>query len=1103
MELQSVIENIGAFTNEAILIADVDPDDGAVMTFRWVNPAFTELMGYTLADVDGKTARMLTGPDTDPVKHYEIIDLLMAWRQFSEEIVLNCKNGDSFWAQMSFQPLEDETSAFRFWIVTIRDVTARKIVEQQQRDLALIAEATQDMVMIMNADRQITWVNPSFEEFTGYTFDEVCGRRIGQVLVAPQAEQATVRDFTKRLDQALSVFGQVLSKKKDGSLYLGEYEVQPVFNEAGKVSRFVSLHRDVTARSSLQQRYNALLNQAGTITYIKQHGRYIMTNNQLAELFGKDQDWFLGKTDDDVTGYPGGSLMGLDETKVYMTGEALDGEQEIRFPNGDVRSYIAKVFRLFEPTLNDYLVCCVATDVTTLKETEQRLRDAQEEAQSAENRLLAAIDAVPEGFALNDSDDRLVVGNKAFRNLHAGIEMAQNPGHTVREAMTQAVQAGLWDTEGTDADEWVSERLNGRRSGRKHEEFRRTVDGRWYQQRVIPIPNGETVTLWIDLTEIKTREVALQVAQEKAEMAQSRLVAAIEALDDSFLIFDSEDKVAVVNESIKNDSEVTKEFQIGATFQSILEEAVERGVIADAIGREPEWISEQLERHNNPNSAFEQNYTDGRSFRIVERKTAQGDTVRLRLDVTQQKEQQQQLEQYAAVLKSSMQLSEKRNKDLEEAKSKIEHDSLHDALTGLANRRYLDQMLKKRIELSRANGSKFAVLHIDLDRFKQINDTLGHDAGDKLLAHVAEILRSQTKESDFAARVGGDEFVILAETSGHTGELARFAKRIVEAMRVPMVYHDQEILFGASIGIAVSTPEKNDPEQVLINADMALYKAKEAGRNRWAFFSDVLHSEMIETKKIADDISRALRNGEFFAQYQPQFRAETMEIVGVEALMRWNHPTRGILMPDDFQRVAREMNQLRIIDQAVLESVVQDLQTWKRAGIAIPKVSINISGGRLRDPELIEDIRRANFEPGTLSIELLESIFLDEDDEVIAWNIDQLRDMGVTIELDDFGTGHSSIVGLIKLKPSRLKIDRQFISPILQAEDKATLVRSIIEIGHSLNVEVVAEGVESRAHGNLLTELKCDVLQGYAYARPMSSDRLMNFLSQRKMGAVI
>lgn len=1103
INLQSVIGNIGAFTNEAILVADVDPDDGAVLTIRWINAAFTDTLGYTDEDALGQTAALLAGPETDVNKHTEIIDKLMDWQHFSEEVVVHTKDGRAFWAQLSFQPLPDETHNFRFWICTIRDIAARKAAEDQLRDLALIAETTQDMVIVMDARRHITWVNPSMEAFTGYTLKDVKGRRISDVLEAPTADQKVVKHFTTLLDNGQPAFGQILSHRKDGSLYLGEYEIQPIFDDDGHVIKFVSLHRDVTERTSLERRYGAIINQTGMITYVKQAGRYTMVNTQLEMLFGQSQDWFRGKDDADILGEENGSLMGLDEDKVYQTGITQEGEREVTFPDGSIHTFIARAFRIFEPTLNDYLVCCVASDVTALKKTEQELRETRAEAQSAERRMFAAIDAVPDGFALNDAEDRLVVYNKAFTELHGFDTDVAKLGMTAKDSMLAAVRKGIWDTEGQASEEWIKGRLENRAKPGTKEEMRRTRDGRWFLQKIVPVANGETATLWFDMTEIKLNEEALKAATHEAETAQARLMAAIDALEDAFVIFDSDDRVAIFNERHHTDEYGNLEFQLGEKFEDILRGAVEKGVLPEAIGREEEWLSERVERHRNPGGTFEQRFADGRCFRVVERRTRHGDLVRLRLDITRDREQQQQLSLYAEELKKSMLESEQRNSELEEAKARIEFASLHDALTGLANRRYLDQVLPGRIDDCIRNGTKFAALHIDLDYFKQINDTLGHDAGDHVLKHIADILRESTDESGFAARVGGDEFVILSECDGNAADLARFAAGIIGKMKTPLLYHDQEIRFGASIGIAVAAPELVDPKQVLINADMALYKAKEAGRNKWAFFSDVLQSEMIETKKLADDIIRAIDNSEFVAFYQPQFDAKTLDIVGVEALVRWRHPDRGLLTPDKFLKVASNMNLIRAIDQAMLQCVVRDRDMWVRAGVEVPKISINISGRRLRDPELIDEIRAANFKPGTLSIELLESIFLDEEDDVMAWNIDQLRDMGVTIELDDFGTGHSSIVGLIKLKPARLKIDRQFIAPIIEAEEKVALVRAIIEIGQSLNVEVVAEGVETQRHGEILAELGCDLLQGYAYAQPMSADRLIGFIDAESWYAVV
>lgn len=448
-------------------------------------------------------------------------------------------------------------------------------------------------------------------------------------------------------------------------------------------------------------------------------------------------------------------------------------------------------------------------------------------------------------------------------------------------------------------------------------------------------------------------------------------------------------------------------------------------------------------------------------------------------------------------------LTEARNAELLVAKARIEHTAMHDSLTGLPNRRFLDQKLELRAALRDDDDRRTALLHIDLDRFKQINDTLGHAAGDAMLVHASKILRANVRSTDFIARVGGDEFVVLCWMQNDDPEddaryLAGLAERIIREMREPVRYEAHECRFGVSVGIATETDRDRDPRRLLVNADIALYRAKSRGRNRYQFFNDALQAEIVNTKRVADDILNGLEQGQFIAYYQPQFDAETLEVTGVEALARWNHPTEGLLGPDSFLKVAEELNVVSTIDRMILEQALVDFGLWAADGVTIPKVSVNVSARRLNDEELIGGLSRLDFKPGTLSFELVESIFLDENDEHIDWNVRQIKELGIDIEIDDFGTGYASIVSLIKLKPRRLKIDRQLVMPIVGSPAQRHLVESIIEIGKSLGIEVIAEGVETMEHARVLRQLGCHGLQGYAFARPMKARELASFVAARR-----
>jgi diguanylate cyclase (GGDEF)-like protein/PAS domain S-box-containing protein len=455
-------------------------------------------------------------------------------------------------------------------------------------------------------------------------------------------------------------------------------------------------------------------------------------------------------------------------------------------------------------------------------------------------------------------------------------------------------------------------------------------------------------------------------------------------------------------------------------------------------------------------------------------------------DVTEEVRAKQELER-------AKELAEARNRELEEAKARLEHNSLHDTLTSLPNRRYLDEWLNERAAGCHANGGSIALLHIDLDRFKQINDTLGHVAGDAMLIHAAQLLRNNVTADDFVARVGGDEFIVVCVYDGPATRLDKIARGIVEQMRQPVPYEGHFCRFGASIGIAVQSGRAVDSKRLLIDADIALYRAKRRGKNGYEFFSEALQAETVNTKRVADDILRGIEQSEFFPYYQPLFDAKTLALVGVEALARWQHP-HGVLAPASFLKIAEDLNVVTSIDRIILERALDDFEHWRKEGFDVPSISVNVSFRRLHDENLIQSLRDLPIRPGTLSFELLESIFLDEPDDIVAWNLEQVRDLGIDVNIDDFGTGHASILSLVKLRPRRFKIDRQFIESIASSESQRSLVGSLVDIGRSLSIQVVAEGVETMEQAQILRDLGCDILQGYVFARPMPAEALVEML---------
>ncbi|MEM8796209.1 MAG: EAL domain-containing protein [Pseudomonadota bacterium] len=429
------------------------------------------------------------------------------------------------------------------------------------------------------------------------------------------------------------------------------------------------------------------------------------------------------------------------------------------------------------------------------------------------------------------------------------------------------------------------------------------------------------------------------------------------------------------------------------------------------------------------------------------------------------------------------------NLELRRAKEDIEYQATHDALTGLHNRRFLEAELDRRIRASEGSDERIAVLHIDLDKFKQINDTLGHAAGDYILTHVAVVLKEASNGSDVVARVGGDEFVIVRTGPCSETELAAIADEIITELSKPVPYDDNVCHFGASIGIDIGITsdylECADIDELLVNADVALYKAKERGRGCYQFFTPALKRESSESKLFSNEILSAVTHHEFIPHYQLQFDAKTGLPVGAEALVRWDHRERGLLLPGEFMPTAQSLQAMGDIDAIMLETVLRDYMAHWRDHPMMRRISLNLSAQRLNDPDFVARLDTLSQPREVLSFEISETVNLEGELSSLLEPIGQLKRMGYNVEIDDFGTAHASILTLQRLKPDRLKIARELVSGIAGSERERVSVELITRLADVMGVEVVAEGVETAAQAQVLKSLGCDILQGFHYSKPM------------------
>ena len=419
-----------------------------------------------------------------------------------------------------------------------------------------------------------------------------------------------------------------------------------------------------------------------------------------------------------------------------------------------------------------------------------------------------------------------------------------------------------------------------------------------------------------------------------------------------------------------------------------------------------------------------------------------------------------------------------------------------DELTGLANRRAMTSLFEKiETEQQPVTDRSIAVLHMDLDGFKHINDTLGHKAGDHMLLVVAHRLKDLGRDCRLVARIGGDEFIaVLTGLQEGSDVPTELADQVIRSLKTPTVFEDQSIQVGCSIGIAHHVSTNKDLLETLAQADMALYKAKVSGKNRWFEFDAEQRRAAIERKTLEKEIRLGLERDEFIPYFQPIIDARTGEIVSIEVLSRWMHPHQGLLSPDVYIEAAQDLKLLRFVDRTILTQSTEVLQSLSDDLPDLPRLAVNVSTERLLEPDFLQVVSGLAASQFKLDVELQEASYIDDVDDRILWRIDALRDMKVGIYIDDFGTGHSSLAGLLRVSPDAIKIDRRFIGGALSSPRGRSIVEAMVEIAKKLGSKVVCEGIETRDQAALARSLGCDMLQGYLLYRPMDEAALHQVL---------
>ncbi|MGE4167079.1 MAG: EAL domain-containing protein, partial [Xanthobacteraceae bacterium] len=650
---------------------------------------------------------------------------------------------------------------------------------------------------------------------------------------------------------------------------------------------------------------------------------------------------------------------------------------------------------------------------------------------SAQSRLSDALENSQKAVVLVDAEDRIVMANgqaSAFFNVPQSLFSSGMRVAEVRAAIEKSAGAGRLLSR-PDYYEPGTEQI-------------KLNNGRWLNVSQSLTRDGGFIVVCGDVTQTKRQEETLR-------LTNMRLDAALDNMTQGLTLYDAEGHLEVFNRRYLEIFGLSSDqVRPGITILELLELSV-------GLGNHPaksaqELLAERQEFIRNDPNGVRLLEVKGRVIACFYRPTEAGGVVATYEDVTERRE----------------------------AESKIMHMARHDSLTNLPNRVLFREIMEAALD----RGDQLAVLFLDLDRFKSVNDTLGHPVGDALLCEVTKRLQMAVRGADTVARLGGDEFAIV-QMGGVPGQATDLAVRIIESISEPFDIMGHQVMIGTSVGIAIAPTDGKEPDQLLRNADMALYRAKSDGRGTYHFFHPEMDSDLQARRSLELDLRKALGNGEFEIYYQPIVKLETGEVGGFEALLRWHHPERGMVPPDKFIPIAEEIGVITAIGDWVLRQACLDAASWP----ADLSVAVNLSAVQFRSPTLslsvVSALGGSGLAAGRLELEITETVLLQDDKSVLD-TLHQMRDLGVKISMDDFGTGYSSLSYLRSFPFDKIKIDRSFIRELGKKEDCLAIIRAVSRLGASLGMITTAEGVETKEQLDILRTEGCNQGQGYLFSPP-------------------
>jgi diguanylate cyclase (GGDEF)-like protein/PAS domain S-box-containing protein len=948
-------------------------------------------------------------------------------------------------------------------------------------DLAMIFDNA--MVGIaFQRERKILRCNRQFERMFGYGPGELTGQSTRLLFLDDIAWQTAGDCVYAALAPDADYHGEMLYHRRDGTPLWCRIIGRRVAPGDG-TGEWVWIYEDITERRYSAERLrdlselNALIFDNAAVGILHTSRRTILRCNRHLEA---------------MYGWPPGALAGQSSRVLFRDDASFDAVGNTVYEQNQTPGFCDAVFEYARR--DGTPIWCRATgraladdpsgeswvwihqDVSAQFRAEAALRRAQEElearvaqrteALAATNRALEdqlhflqqLIEAIPGPMYYKDVRGRYLGGNSAFAEF-AGMPIDALRGRTVFD-ISRSDLARHYDQ---------ADRALLAEPGRQiYESEVRYPDGRrrdvMFHRATFTNADGTIggiVGVILDITDRKRMEVSLRLAS-----------AAFDSSTEGISVTDRFGSIVAVNRGFTEITGYAPEEVLGSNprvLRSDRHEPAFYDAMWTALREQGRWQGEIWNRHK-----------DGHVFPEW-------------LSISAVRDEQGEITHFVSVFSDIT--------PIKEAQDQLDYQAHHDPLTGLPNRLLLEDRLYKGLQRADRESHALAVLFIDLDRFKNINDTLGHHVGDTVLREVAMRLERTVRESDTIARLGGDEFVIVIEGAVGESVLTGVAEKILAEMRAPIRLGDQDFFIGASIGIARYPDDGATPVELVKNADAAMYVAKERGRNGYEFFHSELNAGSRQRLLLENGLRRALTAAEFELHYQPQFALDDGALIGAEALVRWKHPERGMVPPDEFIPVAEDSGLIVPIGQWILEQACMQWMSWHAQGMELPRLAINVSGVEFRRGHVPSSVKavlaRTGLPASLLELELTESFVMTHSAEMVA-ALDDLRALGVQLAIDDFGTGYSSLSYLKRLPIDKLKIDRSFVRDLPDDREDAAIARAVIALGRSLQLRVIAEGVETEAQRDFLSEAGCDEAQGYLLGRPLPAAAFGESLRMRR-----